>query len=95
VNKPPTSMIEDYFFAPTTTRLATPHNALIYTDDDGNDTDILQAIKRLDTNYKTIMERLSILDNPSAEQLEKHKMLKEAYTKYKFIESLCIEEDDS
>jgi len=87
-------MIEDYFFAPTT-RLTTPTSGLIYTDEDGNDTDILQAIKRLDTNYKTIMERLSILDNPSAEQLEKHKMLKEAYTKYKFIESLCIEEDDS
>lgn len=41
-----------------------------------------------------ICERLAILEDPDPEKLKKFKMLKDAYTKYKFIEELCSEEDD-
>lgn len=41
-----------------------------------------------------IMERLAVLDDPSPEKLAQFKALKEAYTKYKFLEALCGEAED-
>lgn len=52
------------------------------------DPPLTERIKKIEDNLGKIMERLSILDEPSEEQLEKSKMLKDAYNKYKFVEEL-------
>ena len=52
------------------------------------DPPLTERIEKIEDNLKKIMERLSILDEPSEEQLEKSKMLKDAYNKYKFVEEL-------
>ena len=62
---------------------------LMYTDENGIDHKVTELIERLEA----VEKRLAILQDPTPEQLENHKMLKEAYTKYKFIEGLCTEED--
>ena len=71
--------------------VASDTGTLIYTDEKGIDHKVTELIKRLET----VEKRLAILEDPTPEQLENHKMLKEAYTKYKFIEGLCTEENDS
>lgn len=58
---------------------------LMYTDENGKDYKVTELIERLEV----VEKKLAILEDPTPEQLEKHKMLKEAYTKYKFIEGLC------
>lgn len=57
------------------------------------DPELLRRIDRMERMMENIAERLSILDDPSPERLAQHKMLKEAYLKYIFIEKLCIEEE--
>ena len=57
------------------------------------DPKLLEKIDRMDRNFEIIMERLAILDNPTPEKLEQFEILKVAYTKYKFIEKLCGEEE--
>ena len=64
---------------------------LMYTDNNGKDHRVDLLIERLEA----VEKKLAILEDPTPEQLEKHKMLKEVYTKYKFIEGLCSEEDES
>lgn len=59
------------------------------------DPKLLEKIERMDRNLETVMERLSVLDTPTAEKLERHKMLRDAYLKYKFLEKLCDENDES
>lgn len=70
--------------------IGTETGTLMYTDDNGQDHRVDLLIKRLEA----VEKRLAILEDPTPEQLEKHKMLKEAYTKYKFIEGLCSEENE-
>lgn len=43
---------------------------------------------------KKIMQRLSILEEPSQEKLDKHVALKKAYENYKMLEALFIDEGD-
>jgi hypothetical protein len=69
----------------------TSTGVLMYTDENGIDYKVTELIERLEA----VEKRLAILEDPTPEQLENHKMLKEAYTKYKFIEGLCAEEDDN
>ena len=52
-----------------------------------------ERLKKVERNLERVMKRLSVLDEPTDEQLEKHKMLKDAYTKYKFLEELCGKEE--
>jgi len=59
------------------------------------DPKLLKKIERMDRNLEAVMERLSVLDTPTAEKLSRHKMLRDAYLKYKFLEKLCDEEDES
>lgn len=59
------------------------------------DPKILATIGRLDRNMEKIMKRLAILEEPDPEKLEQFKTLKDAYTKYKFIEGLCGEKCES
>ncbi len=56
---------------------------------------LFEKIEKMERNLEKVMKRLAVLDEPTEEQLEKHKMLKEVYTKYKFIEGLCDEENES
>ena len=49
------------------------------------DPPLTERMEKIERNLEKVMKRLSVLDEPTDEQLEKHKMLKEAYTKYKFI----------
>jgi len=49
----------------------------------------------LEDSVEAIKRRLLILDEPSAEKLEKHKMLEEAYLKYKMIEALIGEKREA
>ena len=69
--------------------IGTDTGSLMYTDDNGKDHKVDLLIERIEALEK----RLAILEDPTPEQLEKHKMLKEAYTKYKFIEGLCSENE--
>ena len=59
------------------------------------DPKLLAKIEKMDRNFETIMDRLAVLDDPTAEKLERYKMLREAYLKYKFLEKLCNEADES
>jgi len=63
---------------------------MIFTDSNGKDIKLGELADRM----QEIEKRLSILNAPSPEKLEKHKMLEEAYKKYKFIEDLIGNEDD-
>lgn len=51
----------------------------------------MTKIKKIEKDIEAIKDRLSILDEPSPEKLEQHKMLREAYEKYKMIEKLIGE----
>ena len=94
-------MIEDYlsidnWLTNSNYAVAPPPNSkLLYTDEDGNNIDIIDTIKTINENYDKIMERLAILDDPRPEKLARFKALKEAYIKYKFLEALYGEEDDA
>lgn len=66
-------------------------NDIMFTDSDGKDHSFTDMAKRIEQ----LEERLSILPEPDAETLENHKMLREAYKKYKFLEGLVKENDDS
>lgn len=68
----------------------TSTGVLMYTDEHGNDYKVTELIERLEA----IEKRLAIIDSADPEQLENHKMLREAYNKYRFIEGLIGEEDD-
>lgn len=58
------------------------------------DSTLLKRMDRMEKMIGNIAERLAILDDPSPKKLARHKMLKEAYTKYLFIEKLCAEENN-
>lgn len=66
-------------------------NDIMFTDSNGKDHSFTDMTKRI----ATLEERLSILPEPDAETLENHKMLREAYKKYKFLEGLVKENDDN
>ena len=53
------------------------------------DPPLIERIGRIEDNLEKIMKRLSILDEPTEEQLKKFKTLKKAYDKYKFLDELC------
>lgn len=59
------------------------------------DPKLLERIERIEKNNEKIMERLAILEDPSPEQLEQFKALKDLHDKYKFVESLCEGKDDT
>jgi len=63
---------------------------LMYTSSNGKSFPIGKMFERIEK----LEERLAMIENADPEQLEKHKMLREAYTKYKFIEGLIGKEDD-
>jgi len=52
-----------------------------------------ERFRDLEDSVEAIKRRLAILDEPSPETLEKHKILKDAYNKYKMIEALIGEKD--
>lgn len=56
--------------------------------------ELSERLDRIETMIGAIAERLALLDEPSPKDLEKHKMLREAYEKYKFTEALCKEKND-
>lgn len=58
------------------------------------DPKLLKRIDHMEKVIEGVSKRLAILDNPSPEKLAQYKMLKEAYTKYLFIEKLCAMEDN-
>lgn len=58
------------------------------------DPKLLAKIEKMDRNFETIMDRLAVLDNPTPVKLARHKMLKDAYLKYKFLEKLCDAEEE-
>jgi len=70
-------------------------DSLVWTDNGGTwqeigiDPKLVATIERLERNMEKVMERLSVLEDPDPEQLEKFKTLKEAYNKYKFVDGLC------
>jgi len=66
-------------------------NSIMYTDENGNEFSISEMMDRI----KKLEKRLSIISNASPAKLEKHKMLKDAYRKYKFIEELIGADDDN
>jgi len=53
----------------------------------------LIKIRKMEKDIEAIKDKLAILDEPSPEKLEQHKMLKEAYLKYKMIEKLIGDKD--
>ncbi len=59
------------------------------------DPELIERIDRIEKNNEKIMERLAILEDPSPEQLEQFKALKDLHDKYKFVESLCEGKDDT
>lgn len=59
------------------------------------DPKLLERIERMEKVNEKIMERLAILEDPSPEQLEQFKVLKDLHDKYKFIETLCEGKDDT
>ena len=63
---------------------------LMYTDSSGKSFPIGKMFERIEK----IEKRLAMIEDADPEQLENHKMLREAYTKYKFIEGLIGKEDD-
>lgn len=63
---------------------------LVFTDDKGRDLKLGELIDRLEA----IEKRLAIIPEPTEEELEKHKALRQAYNKYKFIEGLIGEDGD-
>ena len=65
-------------------------NDIMFTDSDGKDHSFTDMAKRIEQ----LEERLSILPEPDPEKLAKHKMLRETYKKYKFLEELIGEEGD-
>lgn len=50
-----------------------------------------EQFDNLTDDVEKIKQRLAILDDPSPEKLERHKMLRDAYNKYKMIEKLIGE----
>lgn len=58
------------------------------------DPELLKRIDRMERGLEQIMERLAILNDPNPEKLAQHKILRDAYVKYKFLEKLCGQEDD-
>ena len=64
---------------------------IMFTDKNGNDHSIRKMLERIEE----LEERLFILQEPGAETLENHKMLRETYKKYKFLEGLVKENDDN
>ena len=60
-----------------------------------SDAEITKRIERIEKINEKIMERLAILEDPSPEQLEQFKALKDLHDKYKFVESLCEGKDDT
>lgn len=58
------------------------------------DPELLTRIARIEKLIEGISKRLSVLDDPDPAKLAQYKMLKEAYTKYLFLEKLCAEEKD-
>ena len=52
-------------------------------------------MSRLEKMVEKIADRLAVLDEPDPEKLEQFKTLKDAYTKYKFIEGLCGEKEQN
>lgn len=63
------------------------------TADVNSDPALLKRIDNIEKIIEGIAKRLSILDNPDPKKLAQYKMLKEAYTKYIFLEKLCAEEN--
>ncbi|MHA1290535.1 MAG: hypothetical protein ACTSPB_24390 [Candidatus Thorarchaeota archaeon] len=63
---------------------------LVFTDENGDDWKLKDLAARLDA----IEKRLAILPDPDSDKLEKHKMLRETYKKYKFLEELIGKEDE-
>jgi hypothetical protein len=59
------------------------------------DPKLLERIERIEKINEKITERLAILEDPSPEQLEQFKVLKDLHEKYKFVESLCEGKDDT
>ena len=62
--------------------------------------DIIPAITEerfcdLEDSIEAIKRRLLILDEPDPKRLEEHKMLEEAYKKYKMIEALIGEKHEA
>jgi hypothetical protein len=57
--------------------------------------ELLERIERIEKINEKIMERLAILEDPSPEQLEQFKVLKELHDKYKFVETLCEGKNDT
>ena len=51
-------------------------------------TEVESRMDRLERMIETIADRLAVLDEPDPEKLEQFKTLKDAYTKYKFVEGL-------
>lgn len=72
-------------YYPTRSQEATPGISL--------DPEFIERINRMEKMINKIAERLAVLDDPDPETLARHKMLKEAYMKYLFIEKLCMEEE--
>lgn len=64
---------------------------VMFTDSNGRDFKIGEMMDRIET----LENQLAIIVNASPDELEKHKMLREAYNKYKFIEGLIGKDDDS
>ena len=64
--------------------------------DDAIDTETPEEkrLRKLEEGLEAIKERLAILDDPNPEKLEKHKMLRDAYNKYKMIEKLIGDNDE-
>jgi len=55
-----------------------------------------KLLKRIETMEKMVYkmaEQMAVLPEPDPSTLSRHKMLREAYDKYLFIENLCREAD--
>ena len=49
---------------------------------------------RLERMVDKIADRLAVLDDPDPEKLAQFETLREAYNKYKFVDTLCGEKKD-